>query len=285
MSYNSIIPKKPSFKTKQRIKGSRKQTIELKLFISGMTLKSIEAVKNVNRVINSLSGYCHLEIVDVYQQPELARIEQVFITPTLIKKNPLPIRTKIGDLTNIERITMDLGLTPQVFEIGNEAKVMSRETDNALKSQIKNLKMRLQELEEAICAIRTCKIDSLIVSTIDGDQIFTLEGAEQPYRVFIEEMNQGAILLSEQGIILYCNKALAKMVKEDLEKIIGQRIQNYISNSDIDFFNEMLLKIKFQKSETDNIINLITQDGSFLQTQMSACMVLENKIILTITSR
>lgn len=149
---------------------------------------------------------------------------------------------------------------------------MDKEDNQTLKKQIKNLKTRLQELEEVIGAIRTGEIDSLVVSTIDGDKVFTLKSDEQPYRIFIEEINQGAIMLSETGIILFCNKAFANMVKEKTERIIGKRIQNYISSVDIDVFNELLAPNRLEKNKTENILTLQAYDGSHLSIHISAIL-------------
>lgn len=156
---------------------------------------------------------------------------------------------------------------------------VSCEVDNkGLIKQVENLKTRLQELEEAIGAIRTGEVDALVVSTIDGDKVFTLKSAEQPYRIFIEEMNQGAIMLSEEDIILYCNRAFANIVKEKPEKIVGKKIQNYISNSDTETFNHMLNRSRLERSKTESLFAIKTSDGSHLSTQISANLVFQDNI-------
>src|ERR1700744_552635 len=83
----------------------------LKLYVAGMTSRSARAIENVRAFCEKhLEGRYDLEVIDVYQQPELARSEQLIAAPTLIKKLPLPLRRLIGDMSNEERILVGLDL-------------------------------------------------------------------------------------------------------------------------------------------------------------------------------
>jgi circadian clock protein KaiB len=85
----------------------------LKLYITGATPKSVRAIENVKRVCEEhLKGRYRLEVVDIYQQPEKARSEDVLAAPTLIKQLPLPLRRLIGDMANTDRILVGLDLRP-----------------------------------------------------------------------------------------------------------------------------------------------------------------------------
>jgi hypothetical protein len=64
----------------------------------------------------------------------------------------------------------------------------------------------LAEAKETLRAIRAGEVDALVVSTGQGERIFTLKGADQTYRVLIEEMNEGAVTLNPEGVVLYCNR-------------------------------------------------------------------------------
>ena len=94
--------------------------------------------------------------------------------------------------------------------------------------QIEDLQMRLEEAEETLRAIRKGEVDALVVSSPQGDRVYTLRGAEQPYRVFVETMNEGAVTLGTDGTILYCNNRFGELVKEPVEKIIGSEIYKFI---------------------------------------------------------
>src|SRR6476620_5388219 len=98
--------------------------------------------------------------------------------------------------------------------------------------ELETLRDRLREAEETLAAIRSGEVDSLIVTGPHGDQVFSLKGAEQPYRVFVEQMLEGAVTLTPDGTILYCNRRFAEMMKWRLEKVIGSQIQTFIQSGD-----------------------------------------------------
>ncbi len=85
----------------------------LRLFVSGMTPRSARAIENVRAICEQyLQGRYDLEVIDIYQQPALARREQIIAAPTLIKKSPLPLRQVIGDMSSTARLLAGLDLTP-----------------------------------------------------------------------------------------------------------------------------------------------------------------------------
>jgi PAS domain S-box-containing protein len=96
------------------------------------------------------------------------------------------------------------------------------------------------EAEETLHAIRGGEVDALIVSTVEGDRVFTLSGAEHPYRVMVETMNEGAVTLASDGTILYSNQHFADIVKESLEKVIGSSIYQYIASKDLQLFEALV---------------------------------------------
>src|SRR5678815_2099626 len=97
-----------------------------------------------------------------------------------------------------------------------------------LTPEIEELRLQLQEANETINAIRTGQIDALVVTTEDGQQLYTLKSADHTYRVFIEKMKEGAVTLNSNGIILYCNSQFADMINLPLTKVIGLPIMNFI---------------------------------------------------------
>jgi circadian clock protein KaiB len=83
----------------------------LRLYVTGMTPRSARAVKNLRTICDEyLAGRYDLEVIDIYQQPLLAKGEQIIAAPTLIKKLPLPVRRIIGDMSNRERVLLGLHL-------------------------------------------------------------------------------------------------------------------------------------------------------------------------------
>ena len=86
-------------------------TYVLRLYVTGMTPKSTLAIANVQALCEKhLAGFYELEVIDIYQQPTLAKGEQLIATPTLIKKLPLPLRKLIGDMSDTERFLVGIDL-------------------------------------------------------------------------------------------------------------------------------------------------------------------------------
>jgi len=86
----------------------------LRLFVTGTTPRSARAIQNIRAICEEkLQGRYDLEVIDIYQHPELAKPEQVVVTPTLVKKLPEPVRKLIGDLSNYERVLAGLDIVPQ----------------------------------------------------------------------------------------------------------------------------------------------------------------------------
>lgn len=83
----------------------------LRLFVAGATVRSRQAVLNVRQLCaTELAGGCTLEVIDIYQQPGLARINQIVATPTLIKEFPRPVRRFIGNLVKTSGLFGELSL-------------------------------------------------------------------------------------------------------------------------------------------------------------------------------
>ncbi len=90
------------------------------------------------------------------------------------------------------------------------------------------LRQQLEEAQELIHAIRTGAVDALAVQGADGTRIFTLQGADQGYRTLIEQMNEGALLLSDDSTVLYCNAGLASLLGCDLGELMGRSFEEFV---------------------------------------------------------
>jgi circadian clock protein KaiB len=81
------------------------------LYVTGTTPASVRAVANIKSICEEhLKGRYELEVIDLYQQPVLAKGEQIIAAPTLIKKLPLPLRRIIGDMSDTERVLVGMDL-------------------------------------------------------------------------------------------------------------------------------------------------------------------------------
>jgi circadian clock protein KaiB len=87
----------------------------LRLFISGATTRSSQAIENITAVAEKyLTGRYDLEVIDAYQQADLLRNEQIIVLPTLIKELPAPLRRMVGDLSDEDKVIIGLGLIPDL---------------------------------------------------------------------------------------------------------------------------------------------------------------------------
>jgi circadian clock protein KaiB len=93
---------------------SKEPTWDLKLYVAGQTAKSLLAFANLKRICEEhLGGRYQIEVVDLTKKPELAKGDQIFALPTLVRKLPEPVRKIIGDLSNTERVLVGLDLRPR----------------------------------------------------------------------------------------------------------------------------------------------------------------------------
>ncbi len=107
-------------------------------------------------------------------------------------------------------------------------------------AEIAALRAQLAEAQETLNAIRSGEVDALVVQGSQGQQVFTLRGAEQPYRILIEQMNDGAVMLSSEGLIVYGNRRFAEIFQVPLEQVIGQSFTTFVDPGDRPTFAALL---------------------------------------------
>jgi PAS domain S-box-containing protein len=94
--------------------------------------------------------------------------------------------------------------------------------------ELERLRGRLQEAEDTLDAIRTGHVEALVVTTPAGPKVYTLEGADHRYQRLVETMNEGALLVSGSGVILYSNAAFATIIATRLETIVGRSLVDFV---------------------------------------------------------
>ncbi len=102
-------------------------------------------------------------------------------------------------------------------------------TYKELEEELTELRLQLEEANDTIEAIRSGEIDALVVKEKDGPQLYTLRNADQTYRIFIEQMTEGAVTLNGENLILYCNSQFASLVQLPLEKVTGRSLFHFIA--------------------------------------------------------
>ena len=134
-------------------------------------------------------------------------------------------------------------------------------------AELAGLRARLAVAEETLRAIRSGEVDSVMVAGKEGSQVFTLDGAEHDYRVLIESMNEGALMLTVNKMILYANERFARMVKCPLEQVTGGSLRRFLSPAD----RATLRPLMKQSAKKGAKIQLLLHcgDGSRLPVQIS----------------
>ena len=96
----------------------------LRLYIAGSTPASTRAIENIKNICEkNLKGHYELEVIDLYQQPDKAKDEQIIVSPTLLKKLPLPLRRIVGDLSDSDRVLVGLNLQKKQSDTKNSGEL------------------------------------------------------------------------------------------------------------------------------------------------------------------
>jgi two-component system, sensor histidine kinase and response regulator len=141
------------------------------------------------------------------------------------------------------------------------------DTYEQLRDEVAELRASLEEANETLQAIRNGDVDAVVVNGPKGDQLFTLKGADEPYRVLIEEMNQGAVTLSADGSILYCNRRFADLLKTPLEEIVGLLFSTFIAPPERAAFASLMEAGRVDGSIGD--LTLLTGSGKPVPLQLA----------------
>ncbi|MBF0555870.1 MAG: PAS domain S-box protein [Nitrospirae bacterium] len=112
-------------------------------------------------------------------------------------------------------------------------------SDVALIKQIEELQKRLDQATDILNALRSGVVDAIVVSKEDDTEIYQIEHADYIYQVLVESMNEGALTLTKEGVILYCNKAFADMLLINYRHLIGVKLVSLISEEYIGKFESL----------------------------------------------
>jgi signal transduction histidine kinase len=136
-----------------------------------------------------------------------------------------------------------------------------------LVTQIEELQSRLNEAEDTLEAIRRGEVDAFVVKNGDEHELYTLKSADHTYRVFIEQMTEGAVTLNKEGIVLYSNSSFAEMIDTPLSKVLGFSFTNFIPAEFRDAIDELISSGWLQESKAE--INLCGKQNKKLPVLLS----------------
>lgn len=144
-----------------------------------------------------------------------------------------------------------------------------KHTKNAkdLLAENEDLRLRLEEALDTLRAIRSGEVDALVVSTPQGDQVYTLKGAERTSRLILETLNEGVLTVAEDGTIIYSNSRFVEILKMPLQKVIGSSIHGFISPTDRTAFETILEQSRSGKNKGE--VSLAAGDETLVPVQLS----------------
>jgi len=144
-----------------------------------------------------------------------------------------------------------------------------KHTKNArdLLAENEDLRLRLEEALDTLGAIRSGEVDALMVSTPQGDQVYTLKGTEQSSRLILETLNEGVLTVAEDGTIIYSNSRFVEILKMPLQKVIGSSIHGFISPADRTAFETILEQSGRGKNKGE--VSLAAGDETVVPVQLS----------------
>jgi signal transduction histidine kinase len=134
-----------------------------------------------------------------------------------------------------------------------------------LLERMQDLQERLDEAEETLRALRNGEVDAIIASGPNGDRVYTLKGADEAYRIMMEQMAEGALTLSADGLILFSNEQFAAMLHRPLERVIGSRLMDFIAPENADAVSALLRGTGVRKAE----VRLKWSSDEFLPVYLS----------------
>src|SRR5512135_3649885 len=101
----------------------------------------------------------------------------------------------------------------------------------------RRLQERLDEAEETLRALRSGEVDAIVASGPYGDRVYTLKGADEAYRLMVQNMAEGALTIAPDGLILFSNEKLATILAIPHERVIGSSFHDFIVSEDAELFS------------------------------------------------
>lgn len=131
----------------------------------------------------------------------------------------------------------------------------------------RELVARLSEAEETLRAIRSGEVDAIVVNGQGGEKVFTLQGADHTYRVFVERMNEGAAVLSSDHTVLHCNGRFARFLGAGLQSVIGSSMLDLVWPDDHPKLDGLLRRAAHRNCRGE--IRLQSRKGAPLSVHLS----------------
>lgn len=139
---------------------------------------------------------------------------------------------------------------------------------------IESLRNRLRELEETLRAIRAGEVDALVVAEGAVNRVYTLQGAEHPYRVMVQAMNEGAATLTREGVLLFANPRLAQMLGVPQQRLVGSMLWDFVKELECDDRDHLLRSVEKGPVKVECVLHVVK--GKTLPAYLSFSPLFEN---------
>ena len=148
-----------------------------------------------------------------------------------------------------------------------DTSLIDHRTRDRLLEEIEELRRQLDEAEQTLQAIRTGDVDALVINGPQGEQIFSLDGAEHQYRAIVETMNEAALTVNTAGTILFCNRPFCELTKTPMETVVGQEFIFFVAS-----YQRADVKEQLARAEARPVLRLtlLASDGTQVSTQLCA---------------
>lgn len=148
-------------------------------------------------------------------------------------------------------------------------------------SETEQLRKKLEEANATLDAIRNGEVDAIVVQGEAGEKVYTLSSAEEPYRLMVEEITEGAVTISADHLIVYCNKAFAYLIGRPIEQITASQFEDYIVPAQRQRFLSLIAQVNHKHirgefslvSEKGTTEVLISSTPWLVQTQAISMLV------------
>ncbi|HZB11873.1 MAG TPA: histidine kinase dimerization/phospho-acceptor domain-containing protein, partial [Chryseolinea sp.] len=157
----------------------------------------------------------------------------------------------------------------------------NKKSTDQLIAKIDLLQSQLDEAQDTIEAIRTGQIDALVVNGHDGHTLYTLKSADLAYRVFVEQMNEGALTLNTEGLIVYSNSNFSKMTGVPLSAVIGRPLVEFINLEEREYFKTIFNRGWQENSKGEITILSATNTNVPVQVSLNV-LQLDHEIVLSV---
>ena len=144
----------------------------------------------------------------------------------------------------------------------------------ALRDRIDELERQLEESQQALEAIRSGQVESLVIEGPNGPRIYSLEWSIYSFRVLVEAISEGALTLGEDGVVLYCNSRFAKMLLVPLEQVMGNPLRRWVSERSLPALEVLMRQARTGEGRAE--IALLSTSGREVPACLSASTIRDN---------